>query len=224
MKKITAVIPVRKGSQRVIGKNLRQFGDSTLLELKINTLKKVELIDSIIVNTDSEEAIEIAKSLGVDYHRRDDFYASSIVTGSDFFEHLGKVTDTKYFAYCPCTSPFISEETIIKVIRTFLDNEDVDCVTTVSKVKEFLWLDGKALNYDPRNAPNSQDLPNIQALNFGFTIVNRETLISNKNIIGNNPIFIETDDVEGIDIDTPLDFFIAEKIYMLKTENKLNLI
>lgn len=57
--KITAVIPVRKGSQRVPNKNLRAFADTTLLELKIQTLLQVPEIDEIIVNTDSEEAVEI---------------------------------------------------------------------------------------------------------------------------------------------------------------------
>lgn len=57
--KITAVIPVRKGSQRVPNKNLRTFADTTLLELKIQTLLQVPEIDEIVVNTDSEEAIEI---------------------------------------------------------------------------------------------------------------------------------------------------------------------
>ena len=57
--KITAVIPVRKGSQRVPNKNLRTFADTTLLELKIQTLLQVPEIDEIVVNTDSEEAIEM---------------------------------------------------------------------------------------------------------------------------------------------------------------------
>ena len=57
--KITAVIPVRKGSQRVPNKNLRAFADTTLLELKIQTLLQVPEIDEIVVNTDSEEAIGI---------------------------------------------------------------------------------------------------------------------------------------------------------------------
>jgi N-acylneuraminate cytidylyltransferase len=56
-------------------------------------------------------------------------------------------------------------------------------------------------------------LPDIVALNFGVTVVHRDDLIRNSNIIGHNPQFIEIDEVEGIDIDTPLDFFIAEQLY-----------
>lgn len=61
--KITAVIPIRSGSQRVKDKNLRRFGDTTLIELKIKNLLQVPELDSIIVNTNSEEAISITKSL-----------------------------------------------------------------------------------------------------------------------------------------------------------------
>lgn len=76
-----------------------------------------------------------------------------------------------------------------------------------------MWLDGKPINYDPLNAPNSQDLPNVVALNFGVTVVSREDLIKNRNIIGKHPKFVITSDIEAIDIDTPLDFYIAEQIY-----------
>jgi N-acylneuraminate cytidylyltransferase len=213
MKKITAVIPVRKGSERVPNKNLRPFAKSNLLELKISVLKQVKGIDEIIVNTDSEEAVTIAKRLDVEFQRREKYYASSQCSGSDFFEHLGKVTDTDIFAYCPVTSPFVKPETMKKAIELFLEDNEHDCLSTVSLVKEFLWLDGKALNYNPLNAPNSQNLPDIESLNFGFTLVKRDALIKNRNIIGNKPMFIRISDIESIDIDTPLDFYIAEQLY-----------
>lgn len=60
--KITAVIPIRSGSQRVKDKNLRKFGDASLMELKIMNLLQVPEIGEVIVNTNSEEAINIVKS------------------------------------------------------------------------------------------------------------------------------------------------------------------
>ncbi len=57
--KITAVIPIRSGSQRVKDKNLRPFADTNLMELKIKNLLQVPELDSIIVNTNSEEAIDV---------------------------------------------------------------------------------------------------------------------------------------------------------------------
>lgn len=226
--KITAVIPVRKGSQRVKDKNLRPFAGTTLLDNKIQMLLKVPEIDEIIVNTNSEAAIEIIEleyaGTKVRAQRREEYYASSQCSGSEFFKHLGEVTDTDIFIYTPCTSPFVKPETVSECIKKFLYNlehNDYDCVSTVSSVKEFMWLNGKALNYDPLNAPNSQNLPDVVALNFGTTVVKREDLIKNHNIIGKNPDFVLTSDIEAIDIDTPLDFYIAERMYQhLNVEGK----
>lgn len=226
--KITAVIPIRSGSQRVKDKNLREFGDTCLMELKIKNLLNVPEIDEIIVNTNSEEAInrvEALKQTGggnlnrLSYYRREEYYASSQCSGSEFFRHLGEVTDTDIFVYAPCTSPFIKPETISQCIKTFLTERgsECDCVSTVSSIKEFMWLDGKPVNYDPKHAPNSQDLPHIVALNFGCTVTSREDLIRNSNIIGKQPKFVIDTDIESVDIDTPLDFYIAEQLY-IKTE------
>lgn len=151
---------------------------------------------------------------GVKCHRREEYYASSQCSGSEFFQHLGEVTDTDVFVYAPCTSPFVKPETISKCIHAYLDKDGpCDCIATVSSIKEFMWLDGKPINYNPLNAPNSQDLPNIVALNFGCTVTSREDLIKNRNIIGKQPRFVLTSDIEAIDIDTPLDFYIAEQMY-----------
>lgn len=211
--KITAVIPIRLGSERVKNKNLKIFGDTTLLELKIDNLLKVKNIDEIIVNTDSEEAIEIAKSKGISFHRREDYYASSQCSNSEFLQHLGLVTKTEIFAYCPCTTPFIKPETIDKAIGIFLNNSSCDSLATVSNIKEFLWLNSNPINYERDKQPNSQSLPNILALNFGLNLINRDNLIKYNNIVGVKPIFEIVDEIEGLDIDTPLDFFFAEQYY-----------
>lgn len=215
--KITAVIPIRKGSQRVKDKNLRPFAGTSLLEIKLNMLLQVPEIDEIVVNTNSEAAIELVE---IDYagtkvhaHRREEYYASSQCSGSEFFKHLGEVTETDVFVYQPCTSPFVSPETVSKCITQFLAYPEYDCLATVSSIKEFMWLEGKPLNYDPLHAPNSQNLPDIVALNFGTTVIKREILIENCNIIGKHPQFVVTSEIESIDIDTPLDFYIAEQMY-----------
>ena len=227
--KITAVIPVRKGSQRVRDKNLRPFAGTSLLDVKIKSLLQVPEIDAIVVNTNSEAAIEFVEEeyagTKVTFHRRDEYYASSQCSGSEFFKHLGEVTDTDIFIYAPCTSPFVKPETVSACIKKFLEDKgEHDCVSTVSSVKEFLWLNGKALNYDPLNAPNSQNLPDVVALNFGTTVVKRDSLIKNHNIIGKKPDFVKTSDIEAIDIDTPLDFYIAEQLYQKIVIDKKDLL
>ena len=73
---ITAVIPIGNGSQRVKDKNLRPFAGTTLMEAKLDMLLQVGILDEIVVNTNSEEAIAIVQekyqNAKVKIHRREE--------------------------------------------------------------------------------------------------------------------------------------------------------
>lgn len=214
-KKITAVIPIRKGSQRVPDKNFKNFyKGKSLLELKIESLKEIELIDDVVVNTDSDKAIQIAKKLGVSYFRREDYYASSQCSQSEFFRNIAETTDSDIIIHTPCTSPLIRKESIIDGLNRF-NISDNDSCNSVGLVKEYLWHNGKPLNYfiEDGKVPNSQDLPDVKKITFGFSILYKNTMIERQNVVGKNPIFYIIDEDEQIDIDTKLDFEFARFIY-----------
>tara|TARA_Y200000002_G_C22652603_1_gene652045 strand:+ start:883 stop:1053 length:171 start_codon:yes stop_codon:yes gene_type:complete len=52
--KITAIVPVRTGSQKVKNKSIRKFCDTNLLENKLKQLIQITEIDNIILTTDSD--------------------------------------------------------------------------------------------------------------------------------------------------------------------------
>tara|TARA_R110001632_G_scaffold37217_2_gene94119 strand:- start:608 stop:1273 length:666 start_codon:yes stop_codon:yes gene_type:complete len=216
--KLTAVVAVRKGSQRIPNKNIIPFGDSNLLEMKLHLLQKIKTIDEIIVNSDCDNMLAIGEKNGCLTHKREEHYASSIVNNSDFHEHIAKVTDTDFIFLAPACSPFVSIESHYYAIDHFLDN-NYDSLTSVDVIKNHLWLNEKPLNYSLDNIPNSQDLPDVKRLNYGISIITRKSMLKNKSLIGDNPGFYKLDHFESVDIDTPFDFFIAEQIY-----KKINII
>jgi CMP-N-acetylneuraminic acid synthetase len=214
LKNITAVIPLRKNSQRVINKNLRLFNKKNLLIYKIEKLKQIKYIDQIVINTDSEEAIKIAKDLNVGFWRREDYYASSICTNSEFWSHIADTTDSKFIMFTNCTSPLVKIETYNNIFKKFEEIKNInDSLNTVTEEKNFLYLDNKAINFDPRKAPNSQDLPNIVKLNFAVNILSKKLMLTKKSVIGDNPYFFKLDQTEGFDIDTFYDFEFAEYLH-----------
>ena len=224
-KKFSALIAVRSGSVRVKNKNIRTFNESTLLELKIKQLQSVKEINDVVVNSNSDEMLSIAKNLGAKTVKRDDYYASNTISMSSVFEDMANNMDCENILYANCTNPLVSTNSYSDAIRIFLNNTSAyDSLVSCHDIKEFLYLDGKALNYDPMNQPRSQDLPNVVALNFAISIISKSDMIKNRNIIGMNPYFYKLNEVESLDIDTPLDFFIAEKLYQHITldNNKLN--
>ena len=212
-KKITAVIPIRKGSQRVPDKNFKEFfKGKNLLELKIESLKQVPLIDEIVVNTDSDRAIDIAKANDILYFKREDYFASSKCTNTEHWHNIAETTQTDLIMHVPCTAPFIKSKTYYDLINRFILSSH-DSANTVSLVKEYLWLNNKPLNYDVSKVQNSQDLPDVMKLTFGISILARNTMIERKNVVGSNPMFYVVSDEESVDIDTPLDFEFANYLY-----------
>ena len=215
-KKIVAIIPIRKNSQRIKNKNfLNFFKGKSLLELKIEQLKKVKNIDEIVVSSDSELAKKISKRYDISFHAREKYFASSSCSGSKFFENLARCIDGDYLMYCPCTSPIIKQKTYNLFLNKFESIKyKYDSLNTVSILKSFIWKDNKSLNYNSIKAPNSQDLPNNYfSLTFGINIISRKNMIKFKNIVGKKPKFIVLNKLESTDINDKTDFKIAQMLY-----------
>ena len=215
-KKIVAIIPIRKNSQRIKNKNfLNFFKGKSLLELKIEQLKKVNNIDEIVVSSDSELAKKISKRYDISFHAREKYFASSSCSGSKFFENLARCIDGDYLMYCPCTSPIIKQKTYNLFLNKFESTKyKYDSLNTVSILKSFIWKDNKSLNYNSIKAPNSQDLPNNYfSLTFGINIISRKNMIKFKNIVGKKPKFIVLNKLESTDINDKTDFKIAQMLY-----------
>ena len=215
-KKIVAIIPIRKNSQRIKNKNfLDFFKGKSLLELKIEQLKKVKNIDEIVVSSDSELAKKISKRYDISFHAREKYFASSSCSGSKFFENLARCIDGDYLMYCPCTSPIIKQKTYNLFLNKFESTKyKYDSLNTVSILKSFIWKDNKSLNYNSIKAPNSQDLPNNYfSLTFGINIISRKNMIKFKNIVGKKPKFIVLNKLESTDINDKTDFKIAQMLY-----------
>lgn len=214
--KITAIIPVRKGSKRCQEKNWREFGyGSSLLKKKILTLKKVRGIDRIIVTSDCPNMLRLAAELGVQTDKRPDLYAGDNKTcpASVFFRYLSKICPTGTLLHAPCTSPFVSVATYEHAIQMWTNKSpETDSVNSVSRCQEFLWKDKEAVNYDSECPPNSQDLPNMNKLSFGFNIIARSTCFNRSNVVGTRPSFIETSELESLDIDTQLQFDMCQHV------------
>lgn len=222
--KICAIIPVRKGSVRVKNKSIRDFGDTNLLENKIKQLLRLNKFDYIIVNTDSDIAINIANKYNIQTINREEYYVSSECNNSDFFCNLAETSpiDAKYLVYLPVTSPFIKDKTIINMIEYFINNE-YDSVVGGELIKHHLWMNNKPLNYDPKNAPNTQDLPDVIGCNYACAIISKEDQIKYKSLVGKKPYFYILSQLECIDIDTIFDFKNAELLYLNKNiiDNKI---
>ncbi len=212
--KIKALVAVRSGSQRVQNKNIRPFAGSSLLEIKLQQLLNIRSLDGVVVNSNDDRMLDIARKMGCEVVKRDAYYASNEVSMSEVYKNMAENFDGDIVVYANVTNPLLKNYTLEKAIETYLmHSEDYDSLNSAHLIKEFLFKDGHALNYDLEKQPRSQDLPDIYALNFAINIIERDNMIRCKNVVGKRPYIWGIDEVEATDIDNPIDFEFAEYMY-----------
>ena len=214
--RVKALVAVRSGSMRVQNKNIRPFAGSSLLEVKLNQLKRIPNLDGIVVNSNDDQMLEIAEKMGCETVKRDPYYASNEVSMSDVYENMAQQMDTDIIAYINVTNPLLKDETIIAAIDKYKELAaagQYDSLNSANLIKEFMFVDNKPINYDLKHQPRSQDLPDIAALNFAVSIISKEKMIANKNVVGEKPFIYIIDEVEATDIDNQIDFDFAEFMY-----------
>tara|TARA_R110000851_G_scaffold142756_1_gene281457 strand:- start:460 stop:1137 length:678 start_codon:yes stop_codon:yes gene_type:complete len=222
MEKYTALIAVRKGSQRVKNKNIRPFCDSSLLEIKIKQAKRCKLIDEVIVSSDCDDMLSVGRYLGVTTQKRDKYFCSSSVPMNLVYRHLAESIDCDHVVYLHVTSPLLKDDSLKRSIEIYKNNleSSYDSLASVETIKKYLWHNDKPINYDPNNHPRSQDLPNFVALNFAINIISKKSMIERKNILGEKFYPFELDEFESIDVDNEFEFNIAEYLYKKRKKNE----
>lgn len=213
---LTAVIPVRKGSRRLKDKNCRPFAGSTLLEHKINQLKSVEDIDEIIVSTDSEEMLEIARRNGVTPMKRPDEYCDEkSKTFNEVVRYIAlNEVETQYMMWAPCVCPLVDVDKFqegVELHKKIITGEiNADSIATACLIKEYLFDENGPINFTVEHHVPSQQLPNWHYITNGFFIAKTEDMAKWGFVYGPNPHLCEVNKFEAIDIDDEYDFIMAE--------------
>ena len=209
MDKITAIIPARAGSRRLKNKNIAPFNGTTLLEHKIEILKRVPEVTRIVVSSDSELMLEIAQNHGVDIHRRPVEYCDEKSRPfSDTVQLICSAVEGDHILWAPCTSPLIYSELYSKAINLYLQalQNGYDSLISVELFKRFLWDENGPLNYElgDKQVP-SQDLPNLYVVTNGILLSPRHKAIEWKYTYGRHPYKFQIDKFATVDIDDELD-------------------
>ncbi len=221
---IKALIPVRSGSVRVANKNIRPFAGSTLLEIKIRQMLRIPGLDGVVVNSNSDEMLEMAARLGAETVKRDEHFATSSIPINEVYAEWARHMDSDAVMVVNCTAPLVEDATYAKAVKLYRElYGEYDSLASVTPVKEFLWKDGKPLNYEIGFKPRSQDLPdNYVALNHMINIMPRQLMIDLKDVTGRKPYLLPVSQDEAVDIDFPVQFEFAEFLYCKRHGIELN--
>ena len=211
--KVVAFVPIRLNSQRVEGKNLRLLGGEPLLCHILRTLLEVEAIDEVYVYC-SDPAVRPYLPDGVRFLRRSEELDRDTTLGREIYDSFTAEVEADLYVLAHATSPFIRAETVADALRKVFSGE-YDSAFSAEKIQTFAWYGGEPLNYALDAIPRTQEIEPVFVETSAFFIFRREIWCDLHQRIGRHPYVAVVDRIEGIDIDYPEDFALAEVIAKL---------
>lgn len=212
--KIAALVPMRHHSQRVPGKNYRPLAGKPLFQHILETLGAVPEIATVIVDTDSEPVMDGVRRFFPDVKliQRPEHLRADDVPMNDILLYETAQFQADFYLQTHSTNPLLRAETISSAVQKFTaEYPKYDSLFSVTRLQTRLyWRDGRAINHNPLELIQTQDLPPVYEENSCVYLFTRENLERKKHRIGDHPLMFEIDADEAWDIDEELDFEIAD--------------
>lgn len=215
---IIALVPMRHHSQRVPGKNYRPLAGKPLFHHIIEILLAVPEINQIVVDTDSDEVMAGLKGHfpSVSIINRPESLRADDVPMNEILIHDTGLFPADFYLQTHSTNPLLKSESISKAIQLLITNYPArDSLFSVTRLQTRLYdKDGNALNHNPKELIQTQDLPPVYEENSCIYMFTRENLLAKRHRISDKPLMFAIDADEAWDIDEELDFAICD--FLLK--------
>lgn len=222
--KIVALVPMRHHSQRVPGKNYRPLAGKPLFHHIIETLLAVPQINQIVVDTDSNEVIDGLKRHfpSVNIINRPESLRADDVPMNEILIHDTGLFPADFYLQTHSTNPLLKPESISNAIQLLITNyPNYDSLFSVTRLQTRLYdKDGNAINHNPKELIQTQDLPPVYEENSCIYMFTRENLLAKRHRISDKPLMFAIDADEAWDIDEELDFAICDFLLKRKQETK----
>jgi CMP-N,N'-diacetyllegionaminic acid synthase len=231
--KILGIVPARKGSKRVPGKNTRKLAGIPLIEYVLRACRGSKKLTSVVVSSDDEEVKSIVRSYQeLRFIQRPEELSTDMSPAIDYVRHVMKVTNESWdiIVIIQPTTPFVRSEDIDNTIELLVTSR---AQTSVSVVKieqlhhpfKLKVMDGNTLLpflKDEGNIKAAHELPDVYSRNGGVYASWADT-IRQGLIIGDPCVGYVMPYERSVDINYPIDFDFAEFLavkYSLKPDAK----
>jgi len=231
VKSIIAIIPARGGSKGIPHKNIKNLGGEPLIAYTIGVALKSKYLDHIFVSTEDPEIAEISRKYGAQVIDRPPALAEDTSKTVDAILHAveyveGEGIQPYIVVLLQPTSPLRNTEDIDAAVKLFLDNECDSVISVCEPDHSPFWcftLNGKYLqplfdkNFD---TTRRQDLPKVVMPNGAIYVSSPGFIREYEGFYGDRTIPYCMPPERSIDIDTPLDFTVAEVLINRDTDKK----
>ncbi|NPD15520.1 acylneuraminate cytidylyltransferase family protein [Xinfangfangia sp. D13-10-4-6] len=213
---------MKANSQRVKGKNFRKLHGKPLFSWILDSLLVIPEIDEVVINTDARGILAengLVESDRVRIRdRKPELCGDTVSMNLILADDIAAVPAATYLM-THTTNPMLSSETIYAALSAYKAGAaagTADSLFTVNKIQtRFYRGDGSAVNHDPDNLIQTQDLEPWYEENSNLYIFSQASFAASNARIGKKPILHVMDKMEAVDIDTPEDWLMAEALASL---------
>jgi CMP-N-acetylneuraminic acid synthetase len=234
--KILGVTLARGGSKGIPKKNIKDLCGKPLIAYTIEAGLKSQLFDEFVVSTDSQEIAEVAAKFGakVPFLRPDEL-SQDHIWSRDALKHAVlecEKTYQKTYDYVvelPCVSPLRNDihikEAVKKLIETKADSVISVCQmqdkhpVRMKRIKDDLLQDF-CQEFPEGEGSRRQDLEPCFIRNGAIYSMTRDCIINKFSRSGNISRPYVMDEFHSVNIDSIIDFYLAESLIRMKNENK----
>ena len=230
--KVLAIVPARSGSVGIKNKNIRSFGGKPLMQWTVDCAKEIKTIDKIVVSSNGEEILDVAKDFDVSLHHRSDKLGNSESLIIDTIRNIiaeYKSVDEVYpiVLLLEPTSPFRVPQDITDCLDLLLKN-NLDSVATFTDAFLNPIRAWKIENDIPQpylknqdNWARRQDLTPAYELNGAVYAFRAEKLPSkDSNLLFGKTGAVMMPQSRSLQLDTESEFEIAEYIFNMRKNEK----
>lgn len=212
---VLAVIPARGGSKEIVKKNLRLLNQKPLLYYQIKNSINSKFISDVVVTSEDDDILNYASNYPVFLRKRpydlatDQATLDAVIYDATHHIEFEKKKSYQTIITLQPTSPLLTLKTLDNSINKFLD-EGLDTLIPVVDNTHLHWKEEShkiVPEYDERL--NRQWLPKKYKETGAFLITKRK-FVTEKSRFGNQVEVSILDNLEGLDVDTDIDFLMAE--------------
>lgn len=227
--KVLGLITARGGSKGVPGKNIRPLFGKPLIEWTILEANKSQFINDLVLSSDDQAIIDVAKSLGcaVPFVRPKEISGDEVPSVDVINHALRILPGYTHFILLQPTSPLRLSKDIDGGFQLMLKQKSSSCVSIKPSVASPHWMfsiNGQNTLSPLLDSPNKfdrrQQLPDYFILNGAIYIGQVDWFLKNQVLIDSSTVGWIMPEVRSVDIDSLDDFDFAEFIMRTKKDEK----
>lgn len=225
--KVNAIIPARKGSKGIPGKNKRDFCGLPLVAWTIKSALKCNVIDRVYLTSDDQDVLDIGLNYGVQTYMRPKKLCEDRVNGWEIamdIVNFYEFDDKDVVIYLQPTSPLKTAEDIEVTYYTFTMFND--CESAISCSRENKMYYGFKLNdgylepmfYMRHLESVRQELPEAFAPNGAIYVISVGSLKFYKSFYTPRTKAYVMPKERSVDLDEEVDWLLGEILWRAQND------